>query len=211
MERLSASSTPTIVPATSRQRRNGTYGVAEWQSASVERIIDCELRTARKAFMSAPDADFSFGPLRVTTSFSRGDHLRDPAQMVGRFFQPLSGELTVATLNCVGAPPGAALWRGIDGTLDDGGFVVSRNGPRMRRRSRIVSVSGAVNLQATSSWFAKSTIARSGGRGQVICESDGKNAKVVDTATTAELVICCLLLINSIPESTSLLRWLNYL
>jgi hypothetical protein len=74
-----------------------------------------------------------------------------------------------------------------------------------------VTVSGVVNLQATSSWFAKSTIARSGGRGQVICESDGRTANVVDTATTAEFVICCLLLVNSIPESTSLLRWLNYL
>ena len=180
-----------------------------WQSPSVDGSVECDLRTARKAFMSAPHADFSFGSLRVTTSVSR-DRLRDPSQMIAKF-QTLSGERTVATLNHVGPPPGAALSRGIDGTLDDSRFVVSRNGPRIRRRSRIVSVSGVVSLQARSYWVAKSTIARSGARGQVICESDGRTANVLDTATTAEFVICCLLLVNSVPESTSLFRWLNYL
>lgn len=167
-----------------------------------------DLRAARKAFGSAPRSQFRFGPLRVSTAIQPRARLRDGSRLAAIFRSPQGRELT-AELPFLGTYGGLALSAGVDGTLDDEPFTISRNGPRLRRRSRVVTVSGAVELQAASSWFAKAKIWEPGPSHRLICQSDGGSASLASDASFEQAAICCLLLTNSIPESTSLLRWLN--
>lgn len=167
-------------------------------------------RAARRSFASAPRAEFDFGPYRVTSEVTIPTGL--PRRGVGsktrlEVLDPRSASTIVCELERVGMPLGSELLHGIAGSLDGEPLMVRRHGgPKLRRKDRVVDVSGAVDL-VLGYEHRHSVIRDSGNPARVLWTSTSGGSLSPD-ATHREAAVICVLIVNAVDQSSSLLRFL---
>lgn len=170
-------------------------------------------RAARRSFASAPRAEFDFGPYRVTSEVTVPTGL--PRRGVGsktrlEVLEPASGSTVVCEFERVGMPIGSELLHGIAGSVAGEPFLVRRTGgPKLRRRDRVVAVSGAVDLSL--GYEHRQSVIRASGDGARVLWTSTSGGLLSRDASHREAAVICVLVVNAVDQSSSLLRFLPFL
>jgi len=167
--------------------------------------MESDLRSIGRAYYASPDSSFRFGPYSVEAFASvrpASRHARSQFTLVGA-----DGGRVSSCLEFVGPPPGFKLMAGISGDVNGQPFEVTRVGPRLRRRSRVITVSGAVRLRVRSS-HRRVLISRES-TDEEVWRSQGNVGILSALASPDEAAVVCALVANFIPGSTSLMRVFN--
>lgn len=168
---------------------------------------------ARRSFASAPRAEFDFGPYRVTSEVTVPTGL--PRRGAGsktwlEVLDPVSRSTVVCEFERVGMPIGSESLHGIGGNVAGGSFLVRRNGgPKLRRKDRVVEVSGMVDL-ALGYEHRRSVIRAKGDPARVLWTAMSGGLLSRD-ASHREAAVICALVVSSVDQSSSLLRFLSNL
>ena len=169
---------------------------------------------AGEAFV-APTAEFDFGPFRVKSQITHQSGLLPRRGVAGskchlNVSDSASDTAVVCELERVGMPLGRELLHGIQGSLDGQPFLVRRTARvRLRRRDRVVHVSGAIDL--TLGYESRSTTLRVGGPAGRLLWTSSSGGLLARDATHREAAVACVLVVNSVDQSGSLLRFLSFL
>lgn len=163
---------------------------------------------------SAPPPEFEFGPYSVSrdTTIRVGLPRRGVAGGETHLVVTHSGTgyRAICELERVGMPLMSELKHGIRGSVDGEPFVVRRTGGlQLRRKDRLVVVSGVVNL-SLSYEHGRSVIHGRGERALLLWTSSSGGLLSRD-ATHKEAAVVCMLVVNAFEQSTSLTRFLHFL
>lgn len=110
----------------------------------------------------------------------------------------------------VGMPLGSELMHGIAGSVDGEPFLVRRTGgPHLRRRHRVVHVSGAVDLSL--GYEHHHSVIRAGGDRTGVLWTSTSGGLLSRDASHREATVICALVVNAVDQSSSLLRFLPFL
>lgn len=178
----------------------------------VEGFVNAGGRPRGRTLWSAPPAEFDFGPYRVTREVTVRTGL--PRKGAGSRCQLTvveapSGSSVECELERVGMPLMTELRRGIAGTVDGEPFTVRRTGGLgLRRRDRVVEISGAVGLSL--GYERRQTMIRRADDSTLVWTSASGGLLSLDV-DLREAAVICMLVVNSVQQSSSMLRFLHFL
>jgi len=170
-------------------------------------------RLLRRSYWENPPAEFGFGGYRVHSQFSIPTGL--PRRGVGSrtrldVVDPATDARLVCELDRVGMPLMAELMVGIEGPLNREPFLVRRTGgPRLRRRARVVSVTGPVDLSL--GYEHHHSVIHAGGERPRLLWTSSSGGLLSRAATHREVSVICALVVNGIEQSSPLARFLHFL
>jgi hypothetical protein len=169
-------------------------------------------RPKGRSYWSDPPTEFDFGPYRVESRVTIPTGV--PRRGVGSktwldVVDPGSGSRLACEFDRVGTPIGFELMHGIAGQVGGDPFLVRRaGGPRLRRKHRVVHVSGAVDLRI--GYEHRRSVIRAGDGGRVLWTSSS-GGLLSPSASHREAAVICILVVNAVDQSSSLLRFLPFL
>lgn len=171
-------------------------------------------RPRGRSYWAAPPAEYDFGPYRVSEQNTIRTGLPRRGVAGGKcrldVLDPASGSSVVCEFDRVGMPLGSELMHGIAGRLDGEPFLVRRtSGLRLRRKDRVVHVSGAVDLSL--GYEHRRSEIRAGGDGDRVLWTSTSGGLLSHDASHREAAVVCVLVVNAVDQSSSLLRFLPFL
>lgn len=181
-------------------------------------MLDVEgfVQTGRpdRTYASAPQAEFDFGPYRVSSQVSIRSGLPRRGVAGGEcrltVVDVASGSKVECRFERVGMPLGSELMHGIAGSLDDDPFTVRRTtGPQLCRRDRIIHVTGPVDL--TVGYEHRRSVIRAAKNPARLLWTSSSGGLLSRDTSHREAAVICVLVVNSVDESSSLWRFLPFL